>query len=347
MISIEHKSYNALATAYDGDYVKLAAARDKYDSWEAAWLAYQSLLGKIDIETEWLKLAKANTRLVLRNDKEFPENLKQIPYPPFALYIKGGLPEQSMPVVAVVGTRKATSNGKVIADKFATELAREGIIIVSGLALGIDTAAHTGALSGGGRTIAVLACGLSKVYPTQNKNLADKILKNNGAIISEYPLESPAYPSRFLERNRIVSGLSAGVLVIEAPERSGALATTRFAVEQNRDVYVVPGPITHENYAGSHKLIRSGAALVTSARDILEELGIEPQKLKLQNFGSESLTTEERTVYATIKLAGVSLHIDKIIELSKLEPYAASRALTFLVVKDIIKECGGGYEINL
>ena len=191
--------------------------------------------------------------------------------------------------IAIVGTRRATPDGKSTARRFAAELARAGIVIVSGLAFGVDAAAHEGCLDAEGKTVAVLACGLANIYPRNNEPLAKKILAQGGAIISEYPPDMPAYPSRFLERNRIVSGLSKGTLVIEAPERSGSLATARFALEQNRDVFVVPGPIAHPNFKGSHALIRQGAELVTTPEDILESYGIAREK----SIGAEFAGTPE------------------------------------------------------
>jgi len=339
----EHKSYNALMAALDGDRDKLSAAKSAYQTWSATWDASRPLFGKLNSEEEWNKLQKSGVRIILNTDAEFPESLRQIYGAPFGLYIKGSLPDATSLLLAIIGTRKATTAGKSIALKFAEELTVAGATIVSGLALGIDTAAHTGALKADGKTVAILACGLSQIYPAQNENLATEILKNGGAIISEYPLASPAYPSRFIERNRIVSGLSRGVLVIEAPEKSGALATVRFAVEQNRNVYVVPGPITHENYKGSHELIKSGAMLITNIEDVLADLGIETKVTLLRSV--PELSGTEALVYAALKNSGAPLGVDKIIEISKLEPCEATRALTFLVVKDIIKECSGEYEI--
>ncbi len=174
-----------------------------------------------------------------------------------------------------MGTRKATSQGRFIAKEIAKKLSEMGMVIVSGLAMGIDTAAHEGALAGAGRTIAVLACGLDNIYPRQNENLAKKIIGTGGAVISEYPVGTEAFKNQFLERNRIVSGLCIATIVVEAPRESGALVTARLAAEQGREVFVFPGPTNHPNYHGSHKLIRDGARLVSSIDDILEDLNSE------------------------------------------------------------------------
>ncbi|MEK7481868.1 MAG: DNA-processing protein DprA, partial [Patescibacteria group bacterium] len=172
----------------------------------------------------------------------YPALLREIPNAPEKIYILGKLPPEESLKIAIVGTRKATDQGRIIAKKLAEKLTNLGIVIVSGLAMGIDTAAHEGAVVANGKTIAVLANGLDKIYPAQNENLAKKILELNGAIISEYEPGKPALEHQFLERNRIVSGLSVATIVIEAPERSGSLVTARLAAEQGREVFVFPGP---------------------------------------------------------------------------------------------------------
>ena len=209
----------------------------------------------------------------MKATSDFPSLLREIPDAPRKLYYLGA-PLGDEQKIAIVGTRKASLSGLGYAKKFATELAQAGLTIVSGLALGIDSAAHEGALAAGGKTIAVLACGLDTVYPPQNRKLAKKIIDSGGTLVSEYEPGQRAYPANFLARNRIVSGLSLGVLAVEAPERSGTLATCRFAVEQNRDVFVIPGALNNPNYVGSNALIKIGAALVTEPRDILEPLGL-------------------------------------------------------------------------
>ncbi len=289
---------------------------------------------------------------------QYPLLLNEIPNPPKKIYLLGNLPNQNSPHIAIVGTRKATTEGRLIAKKIAQKLAELGAIIVSGLAIGIDTAAHEGALAGNGKTIAVLACGLDTIYPRQNENLAQKILETNGAIISEYPVGTPAYPDQFLARNRIVSGLSVATIVIEAPIDSGALVTARLAAEQGREVFVIPGPINHPNYRGSHKLIRDGARLVNSIEDILEDLGSEvlnfnpptdgqilnnPQisKLKIQNIEDEN----QLLILKIIQEAGAPLNIDKIIEITKLEPQIVGQIIAILTIQEIIKETEKGYTI--
>lgn len=206
-------------------------------------------------------------------DKNYPPLLREISNPPEKIFVRGEFPNFNLPWIAIVGTRKATRDGIELARKVAKALAERGFIIVSGLAMGIDTAAHNGALVGGGPTVAVLGNGIDTIYPAQNENLANKILLNNGAIISEYETDTPAYKNQFLERNRIVAGLCIATIVVEAPQKSGALVTARLAAEAGREVFVFPGLAGHPQYAGSHALIRDGARLVNSIDNILEDLG--------------------------------------------------------------------------
>src|SRR3990172_4856842 len=295
--------------------------------------------------------------IINKEDSRYPALLKEIPDAPEKIYVLGELPLDPPPTslrignpkIAIVGTRKATDQGKIIAKKIAEKLTNLGVIIVSGLAMGIDTAAHEGAIAANGKTIAVLANGLDKIYPAQNENLAKKILELNGAIISEYEPEKPALEHQFLERNRIVSGLSVATIVIEAPERSGSIVTARLAAEQGREVFVFPGPANHPNYTGSHKLIRDGARLVSSIEDILEDLNLELKNLKTEklkhNAKSNIIDKDQLIIIKTIQEAGRPLNIDKIIEITKLEPQIANQAIAFLTIAEIIKETKSGYTL--
>lgn len=292
---------------------------------------------------------KLEPKSISLEDSHYPSLLKEIQNPPLKIYVLGELPDDSPaggPRIAIVGTRKATLHGRLIAKETAKKLSEEGIVIVSGLAMGIDTAAHEGALAGGGRTIAVLACGLDTIYPRQNENLAKKIIESGGTIISEYPVGTPAMPNQFLERNRIVSGLSIASIVIEAPRESGALVTARLSAEQGREVFVVPGPINQPNYYGSHRLIRDGARLVGSIENILEDLGLEKSKIQIPNVKFEKIKDENQLlILKTIQGAGRPLNIDKIIELIKLEPQVINQSLALLVIQGILKETEEGYTI--
>lgn len=248
--------------------------------------------------------------------------------------------------VAIVGTRKATMQGKLFAKKIAKDLASQGIVVTSGLALGIDTAAHEGVVEASGVTIAVLSDGIGTIYPSRNAHLADKIISLGGALVSEYESPTPYYPGQFIQRNRIISGLCVATIVIEAPERSGTLATARFALEQGREVFVVPGPMDHPNYAGSHRLIRDGARLVSSIDDIYEDLGLDkkdglPEQASLWKFRSP----QENIIIATLTEAGAPLLVDKIAELTTMETRAINATLATLVMEGMVKETERGYSI--
>ncbi len=276
-------------------------------------------------------------------DSSYPELLKEIADPPKDIYSIGVIPKKGEVFVSVVGTRKASSEGCRLAKQCAAEIVKNNIGVVSGLALGIDAAAHQGALQASGRTIAVLACGLDNVYPKQNEALAKTLIDFGGAILSEYPENTPPLPYRFLERNRIVSGLSTATIVIEAPEQSGALVTARLAAEQGRDVFVFPGPVGHPNYRGSHSLIRDGARLVSSAADILEDLGFQSSGSKLPIFIPKN--EDERLIHDCLQGTGRPTRVDKIIEITNLEPKAVQRTIVILMMEGAIKETEGGYVI--
>lgn len=285
-------------------------------------------------------------------DEEYPLLLKEIPNPPREIYVRGVFPDRGVPAIAIVGTRKATEAGTRIAEEIATKLASQGFIIISGLAMGMDAAAHRGALGAHGKTVAVLGNGIDEIYPAQNEKLAERILETGGAIISEYPPGEPSFRGNFIERNRIISGLSIAVVVIEAPMKSGALATAGFAAEQGRSVFVVPGPITHPNYVGSHALIRDGAILASKAEDILEDLGLlQESGIKKQETDIEKppfqfeLSADEALILNVVKNAGRPLEVDRIAATAKLTPQVVNRALTGLTLKGLIKEFGSKYSI--
>lgn len=327
--------YNTLAITSRGDRRALVKIKKKWGTWEIAYKA----LGR-DGRKEWEKLARFGTRLILLENAEYPPLLREMADPPFGIYVRGILPQEKI-MLAIVGTRKATPEGIRIAEKFGGALGGAGFAIVSGLAIGIDAAGHVGAVAAGGTAVAVLAGGLSEIYPHTNVRLAEKILAAGGAIISEYPLDEPPYQYRFIERNRIVSGLSQGVLVVEAPTMSGSLATARFALEQNRDVFVIPGNIAHPNFAGSHALIRQGAELVTAPQDILAAYGITEEVLSKAAVVSAS--PEETLILKALRSISSPADVDKIIEMTKLEPRIAVSTLGFLVVKNLIRETESGY----
>ena len=275
-------------------------------------------------------------------NKNLPLSLKEIPDSPQRLFVRGdqNCLDTSDLKIAIVGTRRATSAGLAIARQLAFDLARGGAMVVSGLALGIDQAAHKGCLEGGGRTIAVLANGVEEIYPHQHRSLGEDIMKAGGAIISEYVSGTPSYPSQFLERNRIVSGLCRGIIVVEAPFGSGALNTAAHAVRQNREVFVVPGAVTSQNYAGSHKLIKQGAGLVTCAKDIFDAFNI--SSAAISQSALPMLGKEQKIIYKVLRSGG-ALDADKLSELTKLDTVILNQNLTTLLIEGFVKESNGKY----
>ncbi len=224
--------------------------------------------------------AQVGAEVLVYPDEEYPALLRQIASPPLALFVRGTLEPRDGRAVALVGTRQASSYGVQVARAFATEFAQAGVTVVSGLARGIDRAAHEAALEAGGRTIAVLGTGIDVVYPGAHRGLAQRIVEQ-GALVTEFLPGTPPHAGNFPVRNRIISGLSLGVVVVEAPARSGALITANFALDQNRSVYAVPGPIFSEGTAGILRLLREGATPVGAARDVLEDLQLEARQLAL------------------------------------------------------------------
>ena len=231
----------------------------------------QLILGRSSVSVDReLDLVEAhNCHLVAINDSAYPMLLKEIVDPPPLLYVRGELGEPDAPIITIVGTRSPTNYGKTISRQLSQQLAENGVTIVSGFARGIDTCAHQGALQANGRTIAVLGNGLSQIYPNENKDLADEIVES-GALISEFPMSVPPFPKNFPRRNRLVSGLSSGTVVVEASVRSGSLITARHAAEQGREVFAVPGQIFSKQSKGSHQLINQGAKLINAIDDIWE-----------------------------------------------------------------------------
>lgn len=232
-----------------------------------------------EAEREWKRVEEGGGALVTPVDGDYPERLREIFDPPTLLWIRGDRTLLARPGIAVVGTRHPTPYGAGMAEMLARDLAAHGLVILSGMARGVDTAAHRGALEAHGETIAVWGTGIDVIYPKENKNLAERILEEGGAILSEYPMGTFPAPQNFPIRNRILSGMSVGVLVIEASENSGTRITARCALEQNREVFAVPGNVTSKNSWGPNTLIKQGAKLVATWEDVWEEL---PTQVRLE-----------------------------------------------------------------
>ena len=231
------------------------------------------------LEQELTLVRRAGVTLVTLEDAEYPKRLREIYDPPPVLYVRGAVSSLNDVAVAVVGSRRASRDGVKTAERLSYDLAACGITVISGLARGIDGAAHRGALKAQGRTLAVLGCGLARVYPPEHARLAGEIAER-GAVISEYPMRTAPLAQNFPRRNRLISGLSLGVVIVEAAQKSGALITADCALEQGREVFAVPGPITRVTSEGTHALLKQGARLVTSVEDILEELRIAPRPIE-------------------------------------------------------------------
>src|SRR5271166_2693369 len=291
-------------------------------------------------QDELAKAVQANANIISLSDPAYPSRLKEIYDPPVILFVKGSVELLSKPGIAMVGTRHPTPYGSGMAERLATDLAAQGLVIISGMARGVDTASHRGAIAAKCKTIAVFGTGVDVIYPKENSRLAEQILALGGALISEFPMGTFAAPQNFPIRNRILSGMSVGVLVVEAAEYSGTRITARCALEQNRDVFAVPGNVTNKNSWGPNSLIKQGAKLVATWEDVWEDL---PGEVKLaltpavsaesgsgssaSRFPDEGLPPHEKRILSLLK-ADEATHIDELVErleaeLSSSEIFAA------------------------
>jgi DNA processing protein len=302
---------------------------------------------------EMKELARVGGDLFVIASPDYPALLRETYDPPIVLYSYGDLRRMlAQPVVAIVGSRRCSTYGRNVAEMLARELAGRGVTIVSGLARGIDSAAHQGALDGKGLTVAVIGTGLDDIYPKENKKLAEEI-KTQGALLSEFPIGTPPLPQNFPFRNRIISGLSLGVMVVEGAERSGSLITARMAYEQGREVYAVPGNITSSKSFGPNYLIKDGAKLVQTWRDVVEEFPVELKAEILSAAGSHTkpeqlsldevaLTENEKKVFGKLK-GDDQIHIDELLQITKLSFGELMAALLSLEMSDRIKQLPGKY----
>lgn len=302
--------------------------------------------------------------LITLNDTRYPLRLAEIYDPPLTLFVRGELLDQDEHSVAIVGTRKATPYGIRTAERLARELAARGITVVSGLAAGIDAAAHHGAIEAGGRTIAVLGCGVDTVYPANHGELMHRVIQN-GAVISQFPMGMKPLKGNFPYRNRIISGMTLGTIVVQAPESSGALITAHTALEQGREIFAVPGEVGHRNSAGPHKLIREGAKLVETADDVLAELELAadvPQAISLNSVdvisppspkakppaasgpaptspSPPAHSPQEKSILATLRQDGS--FVDEIAQACRISVAEALSALTMLELKGLVRQFSG------
>jgi DNA processing protein len=299
----------------------------------------------INPNQEWKRFQTSGMTLLSKSDATYPPLLREAPDSPYILYVRGTYDwAQSKPFIAIVGSRKYTSYGEQVAYRIGEDLARSGCIVVSGLAYGIDALAHEAALEAGAETIAVMGNGLddASLYPRNNVTLAKRIARH-GALISEYPPGTQANSYTFPMRNRIISGMSLGVVVIEAAEESGSLITARLAIDYNREVFAVPGSIFSPVSIGTNRLIREGAKIVTSVKDILEEFpGLEPS-IKTDTSAEinvpATLSPEEQKILKC--LSHEPLHVDKIIQAATLETAVVNSILSILEIRGFVKNIGG------
>jgi len=337
-------SFKSLLEYYDNDLE--AAWRADTKELAQAGLTQKTIENVVKLRTtstpqrELEKLEKLRIRVITWKDNNYPPLLREIDDSPPVLYTYGKLTEADQFALAVVGTRNSTTYGRQVTERIVTDLAKGQVTIVSGLALGIDTIAHTAALDAGGRTIAVLASGLDIIYPPTNRSLARRIVESGqGALITEYPLGVKPDGGNFPARNRIISGLSLGVLVTEAPPQSGSLITAGFALKQGRDVFGIPGSILSSKSSGVNKLIQEGAKPVMEVTDILEALNLfmVPQQLEMQAVLPDN--DEERVLLKLI--SHEPCHIDELIRESGLPTTTVSSTLTMMELKGMVKQVGG------
>ncbi|HUP27417.1 MAG TPA: DNA-processing protein DprA [Chloroflexia bacterium] len=330
------EQFGDVRSAWDANLTDLLAAG--LDARTAASLL--NFRRSFDFAAELAQLEAAGVKALTWNDDAYPERLKEVDDAPPVLYLLGEIMPADAWAVGVVGTRRATTYGREVTAKLSAGLAEAGVTVVSGLARGIDTVAHLAALDAGGRTIAVLGSGPDVIYPPENRNLARRIVEEGGgAIISEYPLGTEPDAVNFPPRNRIISGLSLGIVVVEAGDKSGALITVSFALEQNREVFAVPGPITSRMSDGPNTLLKRGAKCVTSVEDILEELDIRMVSEHVEAVRALPSDPTERLLLELLQDS--SQHVDELTNKSGLPPSTVSAVLTMMELKGMVRHLGG------
>jgi DNA processing protein len=335
---------------------KLKVLIDRFGDVEGAWRASDGDLAalgldrrtintflqtrsSVDLDTELQKVRDARVDLLVWDSPGYPRYLKEISHPPPVLYIRGAIHETDEWAIAVVGTRRKTAYGRQVTKDLVRGLVNNNVTIVSGLARGIDSIAHEAAVDMGGRTIAVLGSGLDIIYPSENRTLANRIINGQGALISEFPIGTKPEGKNFPPRNRVISGLSMGVIVVEAGKRSGALITADFALEQDREVFAVPGNVTSPASRGTNSLIQEGAKLVRNVEDVLEELNM----VMVQEKAAVQMSMPESAEEAQLlkNLTHQPVHIDELIQQAGLPSSLVSSTLTLMELKGMVRQVGG------
>jgi DNA processing protein len=292
----------------------------------------------VDLDKLWDNITAQGIQILTWDDEAYPPRLKDIEHPPPVLYIRGEVLPEDHFAVAIVGTRKATSYGRQITEEISTFLATNGVTVISGLARGVDAIAHAATLKAGGRTIAVLGSGVDRIYPSEHRDLAEKVMAR-GALISDYPVGTPPDSSNFPPRNRIISGLSLAVIVIEAGETSGALITAEFAAEQGRDVFAVPGSVLAPQSKGTNKLIQNGAIPLLSSQDLMQALNL--TRVVEQKTARKILPVDEVEAKVLKTLGNEPLHVDEVRNQTGLPIEKVSAALIMMELKGIVRQVGG------
>jgi DNA processing protein len=293
---------------------------------------------QVDLEKVWKKIESQNIHILTWEDEAYPQRLKEIDQPPPVLYLRGEYLPDDLFAVAIVGTRRATPYGRQITEELASFLASHGITVVSGLARGIDAIAHQTALKAGGRTIGVLGSGVDKIYPPEHRALADKMIES-GAVVSDYAPGTPPDATNFPPRNRIISGLSLAVVVIEAGETSGALITAEFAAEQGREIFAVPGSILAPQSKGTNKLIQNGALPLLSVNDLMQALDL--TRMGAHKAARKIIPADETEARLMSVLSLEPLHVDEIRNQTELPIEKVSATLALMELKGMVRQVGG------
>lgn len=297
-----------------------------------------------DLERLWERIQSQGIQMLTWEDESYPSRLREIEQPPPVLYVRGELLAEDSWAVAVVGTRRVTPYGRQVSEEVAAVLAANGITVVSGLARGVDAVAHTAALKAGGRTLAVLGCGVDRIYPPEHRALAGQVMAH-GALISDYAPGTPPESANFPPRNRIIAGLSAATIVVEAGETSGALITAEFAAEQGREVFAVPGSILAPQSKGTNRLIANGARPLLDARDVLDVLNL--TRVGQQRAARKVLPVDATEAQIAMVMSGEPLHVDEIRARCGLPIEKVTAALILMELKGIVRQVGGLHYVTV
>jgi DNA processing protein len=336
-------------------FVRLRALKEYFGDLAKAWEANSTQLrdaglsariveniikirSSVNLENYYENIQSKGISVVISDEDNYPNRLKEIDQPPPVLYIRGAIIEDDFWAVAIVGTRRVTAYGRQVTDELATYLAQNGITVISGMARGVDAIAHQAAIRAGGRTIAVLGCGVDRIYPPEHRNLSDQII-NQGAMLSDYAPGTPPDSSNFPPRNRIISGLSMAVVVVEAAEASGALITASFAGDQGRDVFAVPGNIFAPQSKGTNRLIQQGAHPLLSGRDLLDNLNL--TRVNEQRSVRHAMPTDTTEANVLNVLGREPIHVDEIRSQTGLPIESVSAALVMMELKGMVQQVGG------